>query len=53
MKYIVDIDALVGCLTLIGDTVKVNGNLYVSWDDVKAFIERFPKDLVKEEEPND
>ena len=52
MKYIVDTDALIGCLTLIGDTVKINGNLYVSWEDVQAFIERFPKDPVKEADTN-
>ena len=48
MKYVVDIDAFVECLDCI-DSIKINGELYVALPVLKEFINRFPKDKVKEE----
>lgn len=46
-KYIVDIDALIECCDFLS-IGKINGNSYAYVQDVKALIERFPKDKVEE-----
>ena len=43
MKYIMDIDAFVECLDCI-DSIKVNGEYFISVPVIKEFINRFPKD---------
>ena len=52
MKYIVDTDALIECLECV-DGMKINGHIFLQIELVQEFIKRFPKDPVKEEEPND
>lgn len=42
-KYIVDIDALIECCDFLSEG-KINGNDYAYVQNVKAFIQRFPKD---------
>ena len=46
-KYIVDIDALIECCDFLS-MGKFNGDDYTYVDNVKALIQRFPKDEVKE-----
>lgn len=46
MKYVVDIDALKGCLDLL-DSFRVNGNEAVFVHNVKLLIDRFPKDKIE------
>ena len=46
-KYIVDMDALLECCEFLA-VGRVNGKLYTYTDNVKALIQRFPKDKVKE-----
>lgn len=46
-KYIIDVDALIECCDFL--TVgKMNGDAYTYVQNVKALIERFPKDKVEE-----
>lgn len=42
-KYIVDIDALIECCDFLSEG-RINGNDYAYVQNVKAFIQRFPKD---------
>ena len=42
-KYIVDIDSLIECCDFLSEG-KLNGNDYAYVQNVKAFIQRFPKD---------
>lgn len=46
-KYIVDIDAMIKCCDFLS-MGKLNGDNYTYVQNVKAFIERFPKDKVEE-----
>lgn len=46
-KYIVDIDAMMSCCDFLSEG-KLNGHDYTYVQNVKAFIERFPKEEVKE-----
>ena len=46
-KYIVDIDALIECCDFLS-AGKLNGSDYTYVQNVKALIERFPKDKVDE-----
>lgn len=46
-KYIVDMDALIECCDFLS-LGKLNDKPYTYVQNVKAFIERFPKDKVKE-----
>lgn len=46
-KYIVDIDAMMNCCDFLSEE-KLNGHDYTYVQNVKAFIERFPKEEVKE-----
>lgn len=48
MKYVIDLDAFVECLDCI-DSMRINGALYVEISLIKEFVQRFPKDKVKEE----
>ena len=48
MKYVIDVDAFVECLDCI-DSIRINGELYVTLPLLKEFVQRFPKDKVKEE----
>jgi hypothetical protein len=47
MKYIVDTDALKGCLDCV-DCIKVNGGYYIEITIIKEFIDRFPKESLKD-----
>jgi hypothetical protein len=47
MKYVVDIDALKGCLDCI-DCIKVNGGYYIEITIIKEFIDRFPKESLND-----
>ena len=51
MKYIVDLDALKECLTLI-ESFKVNGHQAVYLNNVKLFIDKFPKEEYEEKVKN-
>ena len=42
-KYIVDIDSLIECCDFLSEG-KLNGNDYAYVQNVKEFIQRFPKD---------
>ena len=44
MKYVVDIDALINCIDFLDVPSKINGNRCVYVEDVKNFIQEFPKD---------
>ena len=46
-KYIVDIDSMMNCCDFLSEG-KLNGHDYTYVQNVKAFIERFPKEEVKE-----
>ena len=46
-KYIVDIDSLIECCDFLS-MGKLNGSDYTYVQNVKALIERFPKDKVEE-----
>lgn len=46
-KYIVDIDSLIECCDFLS-AGKLNGSDYTYVQNVKALIERFPKDKVEE-----
>ena len=46
-KYIVDIDSLIECCDFLS-MGKLNNNDYTYIQNVKALIERFPKDKVEE-----
>ena len=46
MKYVVDINALIECLDCL-DSIRVNGELYISIPLLKEFINRFPKDATE------
>lgn len=46
-KYIVDMDALFECCDFLS-LGKLDGNEYTYVNNVKALIQRFPKDEVKE-----
>ena len=46
-KYIIDIDALINCCDFL-TLGKLNGYNYTYVQNVKALIEEFPKDEVKE-----
>lgn len=48
MKYIVDIDALKNCLTFI-ETFKVDGHDVAYLNNIKLFIDYFPKEPVEEQ----
>jgi hypothetical protein len=48
MKYVIDLDAFVECLDCL-DSMRINGTLCVELPLLKEFINRFPKDKVKEE----
>jgi len=52
MKYVVDTDALIDCFDCLAG-IKINGNIYIPTELVKDFINRFPKDPIKEEEADD
>lgn len=47
MKYIVDLDALKDCLTFM-DSFSVDGHKAVYLNNVKLFIDSFPKEAVEE-----
>ena len=42
MNYAIDLDAFTDCLDCV-DSIKVNGDLYISVPILKEFINRFPK----------
>ena len=42
MNYAIDLDAFTDCLDCV-DSIKVNGDLYLSVPILKEFINRFPK----------
>lgn len=46
-KYIVDMDALLDCCDFLS-LGKLNDMQYTYVDNVRAFIQRFPKDKVEE-----
>ena len=46
-KYIVDMDALIECCEFLS-VGKINGSDYTYVQNVKALIQRFPKDKVEE-----
>lgn len=46
-KYIIDVDALLECCDFLS-VGKINGDNYTYVQNVKALIERFPKDKVEE-----
>lgn len=46
-KYIVDIDSLIQCCDFLSSG-KLNGSRYTYVQDVKTFIQNFPKDKVEE-----
>lgn len=46
-KYIVDIDAMMNCCDFLSEG-KLDGHDYTYVQNVKAFIQRFPKEEVKE-----
>ena len=46
-KYIIDLDAFVECLEMISDG-RLNGHDYAYLQNVRAFIERFPKQKIDE-----
>jgi hypothetical protein len=46
-KYIVDVDALLECCEFLS-VGKLNGSDYTYIQNVKALIERFPKDKIEE-----
>jgi len=46
-KYIVDMDALIECCDFLS-MGKLNGSDYTYVQNVKALIQRFPKDKVEE-----
>jgi len=48
MKYVVDLEALKNCIDLLPTPVKANGEILVNRIDVKALIDAFPKDELKE-----
>jgi hypothetical protein len=43
MKYAIDLDALKDCLDML-DTTRIDGTVYVSIENVKLFIDKFPKE---------
>lgn len=48
MKYVINVDALIECLDCL-DGIKVNNVQHISLPLLKEFVQRFPKDKVKEE----
>lgn len=49
-KYVVDLDSLISCLDFISEG-KMNGKYdWAYLQNVKAFIEAFPKDKIEEED---
>lgn len=48
MKYVIDVDAFMDCLDCL-DSMLINGTLCVELPLLKEFVNRFPKDKVKEE----
>lgn len=46
-KYVIDLDSFIQCLDMIS-AGKLNGHEYTYLQNVKAFIERFPKHKVEE-----
>lgn len=52
MKYIIDTDALIDSIECIR-AMNINGDIWIPMGLVQEFIRRFPKDPIKEEEPND
>lgn len=42
-KYIIDLDSLKECLDFLSEG-KINGHSYIYIQNVKAFIDRFPKE---------
>ena len=46
-KYIIDLDAFIDCLDMIS-MGKINGHDYTYLQNVRAFIERFPKQQIEE-----
>ena len=44
MKYVIDTDAFSNCLDLL-ECIKINGHDYVALQNVKIFIDRFPKEV--------
>lgn len=46
-KYIVDLDDFMDCLDVI-KTIEVNGHEYAAVQNIRAFIDRFPKIKVEE-----
>ena len=46
-KYIVDMDALVECCDFLSEG-KINGHDYAYVQNMKALLQRFPKDKVEE-----
>jgi hypothetical protein len=47
MKYIVDLDSFKECLDFLSQG-KINGNEYTYIQNVKAFVDSFPKDEYRE-----
>ena len=47
-KYIIDVDSFKECLDFISEG-SINGRQYAYIQNVKAFIERFPKQEVEED----
>ena len=48
MKYIIDLDAFKDCLDVLPAPVNYGGNQMVYLEDVKKFIDKFPKEKYKE-----
>lgn len=46
MKYIVDLDSFKACLDLIYKPAVIDGYALVRLEDVKDFIDTFPKETV-------
>lgn len=46
-KYIIDLDAFIDCLDMTS-MGKINGHDYTYLQNVRAFIERFPKQQIEE-----
>ena len=51
MKYVIDLEALKSCIDLLPTRGAVNGEILVNRIDVKALIDAFPKDELKEAKP--
>ena len=50
-KYIIDVDALKDCFDLLSKPVRYSdGNVFVSLNDVKEMIDKFPKEKYETED---